>query len=260
MAGQIDLTKIRLAREELQGRQAGLIQTIRDRSPQRFTAENANQDATWEGSWLGQDQERSKQLDWLEKYLKSDNTPDKLIGDEADTREKSNILNAETAHRRISGQSAVLAARTGQAGSSVDADRRATMDMDLSMAKVKARQYTDELKNAGIRGADAMQEELIGLIMQDSDSYALAQQAAITGQRVEIQGAKMQSDLERGYRDILSNTIGNVINNVAAPAISTGFDYADRANRTTQDNWERWNSGDRTAPPPKISDNTWWGW
>jgi len=252
----IDLSPIRQARETLQTRQNGLIQTIRDRNPARYSADNANQDNSWEGKWLNADQERMRQLDWLQKALEDDDLT-KTVEDEAAARETANNLQSDTSHRQLSGANASTMTRAGRAGSSVNAANVLRINAARDAAKAQAKAQADELRAAGISGVEDMERQLVDQIMSESGAYEAAQQAAVNGQQVEIAGARRQAELNDSYRNILANTLGNVLTSTVSPIASGGFDYADRQNQKQEAAIMQALTNGQT--PQTYKPTTWWG-
>ena len=256
----IDMSRINDARTALIQRQADLTNQIKTRSPQ-YSDANVAQDPSWEGKWLGADRERSKQLDWLQQSLSSTDPTTSLTAAseaEAATREKSDTLQAETLHRRIGGSAAANAARSGQSGSSFDAQQQGQMAAALAGAKAKAKSQADELRAAGIAGANAMEEQLVSQIMAESSTAQAAYQAALSGQQVEFQGAQQQASLDSQYRDILAKSLGTAMG-TAGTTVAAGFQNADRQNQLSENAWDKWRTSGGASPPPTVENKTWWG-
>jgi hypothetical protein len=240
MSQTIDLAPIKTAREALKTRQAGLIDTIRSRSPQ-FSAENAATDQSLEGRFLQSDIERGKQLDWLEAALGSTDPKTSLTATteaEASAREAAGNAQAKQNLTTTSGQQAANAARSGQAGSSADAENRARIAVAYEAAKAQAKAQADELRAAGISGVDQMQQQLVDSIMKENINFQAAQEAALSGQAVDIQAGQMQRELDGSYKNILSNTLGDILSS-AGDMGAAKFNNANRRNQLDEQNWFR---------------------
>ena len=193
----------------------------------RFTYDNADQIGGADGHALATDRTRIQQLNLLRDKLNDPNLQ-KGVNDLADSR-----LNADTAsigsnYQQANGRLRASLARRGIAGGGMDAQQSASLDVQRAAAQAKAKSQADEIRAAGITGLQDLEKQLTDQIMQlDDDGAGKSRLDLLSG---EAQGQRMQSQLDDQYRGLLANSLAGVVNNAITPAITSGFDYADRQN------------------------------
>lgn len=220
----------------------------------RFTYDNADQVGGGTGEALATDRTRLNQLGILRDRL---NSPDMMqgINDQADTQKYASEVSAGEQARQATGRLRASLARRGLSGGSQDVQQTANVDVQLAAAKAQAKTQADEIRSAGITGLQDLEKSLTNQIMGLNDDGT--GQTRLDQINTDSKAGEIQAQLNEQYRGLLSNSIAGVLNNTVTPAITTGFDYADRVNAQN----DRQDTLDQYAgkTPTKRPASSWWG-
>jgi hypothetical protein len=254
------LSDIATAREGVQTRANNLAGKLRSNG---FSYDNADQSKSWDGRWFSADKERLRQMDLLSTAVQSGDWT-KQLDNEVATRKEAGFKQGEYGHRQGEDKRQVAAAGSGTAGGSWDAVVQAQNAQELARIKATVTQQVDELRAAGIQNLDEMGRQLLSKAISGAEETG-AMTKTTQGTQSGYQTDNMINQNDEQYRGLLASTLTNFLNTSVTPAITGGFQSADRWNSQQRENytdardsgaysgnfrdWEAANGGSRS----------WWG-
>ncbi len=160
------------------------------------------------------------------------------------------------------------AARTGLLGSSASRFDAGS----LSAVRDDARQQAAAIPVQSAQQYQDLEQQQLGQVLRQIlapvQEQQLLSQATIQGAQVGNQFSELQAQNEAQFRAALANALGGLVKNTVTPAISGGFQYADRQNQRQSnqyaENLTAWSGqpAESRGPQPQRPTNqaTWWGW
>jgi hypothetical protein len=222
------------ARGQLEQRRNALSEAITT-TDNRYSSANADQQDSWNGRWLGADNERLRQVNLLSQAVQ-DPSWTASLDREVNARKDAGFAQADYGHARAADTTKVTAARSGTAAGSWEGVVRRQSDQEMANTKAKVSQQVNELRAAGIQNLDVMGRQLL--------SQALAGPEESAGMGVSAQGTQagyatdgMIDQNDERYRGLLADTLTNFVNNSVTPAVTMGFQSAKQWNQDQRDNY-----------------------
>jgi hypothetical protein len=257
---------INTAHNEILGRASGLFDTItrRNGNQNRYTWDNAATNDSWEGRWLGADQERLRQLDLLQNAM-TDPSWTSQLDTYTGALDTAGQTQAKEGYRQAEGQRRTGAASTGRSGGSWEAATAGANAQALANAKAQVAQQVNELRAAGVRNLDQMGRQLLdGIIAGPDESAAMG--TALTAEQGSAELARLQELNAEQYRGLLANTVAGFVGQAVTPAITAGFQNADRWNTQQRNNYldardtGTYNGNYQSWLSDSGGQRTFWGW
>jgi hypothetical protein len=227
------LDDISNARNQVQTRVNNIVD--QERLSSGVTYDNIDRLDNWNGRFASADKARIGQLDLLSQAIK-DPTWTASLDREVSARKDAGFKTADAGHRSAEGTRKTTAAGAGTAAGSWDAVVQAQQAQELASTKARVTQQVNELRAAGIQNLDEMGRQLLSKALAGGDegmAMGVQTQADQNGNNV----SGMQDALGEQYRSLLSNTLGSFLSNTVTPAVSGGFQSADRWNQAQRDNY-----------------------
>lgn len=255
------LDDIANARNQVQTRVNGIVD--QERLRRGVTYDNIDRLDSWAGRFAGADKARLGQLDLLSQAI-SDPTWTASLDREVAARKDAGFKTADAGHRTAEDTRKTTAASAGTAAGSWDAVVQAQQAQELAAIKARVTQQVNELKAAGIQNLDEMGRQLLSKALAGGDeSLAMGVQSRADQNNSLVSGTR--DSVGEQYRSLLSNTLAGFLSGTVTPAVTSGFQAADRWNSQMRNNyidardsgayrgtfrdWEAANGGSRS----------WWG-
>lgn len=204
----------------------------------RYSLDNASQAAngsTWTERFLGSDAERLRQLNLLSDAV-NDPSWTASLDREASARKDAGFKSADAGHRQGEDTRKTTAAGGGTAGGSWDAVIQAQNAQELANTKAKVTQQVAELKAAGIQNLEEMGRQLLSKALAGNDETgAMNVQTQADSNASMVDGLNTQND--DAYRSLLANGLSGFLSGTVTPAVTGGFQAADRWNSQVRDDY-----------------------
>jgi hypothetical protein len=146
---------------------------------------------------------------------------------------------------RASGDLATQAARAGTLGGSRQLAAAGSIVAQAEAQRGAAAGAADDARTAGLRSREDLLREYLSSILNPTAAEQGVQSAIAGGEadlgRLDVQMAQANGQ----FRGALANALAGVVQNGITPAITAGFNRADRLNDRE---YQQWVSGDRAQP------------
>ena len=227
------LDDITNARNQVQTRVNGIVD--KERLKRGVTYDNIDKLDSWAGRFASADKARIGQLDLLSQAI-SDPSWTAGLDREVSARKDAGFKVAGAGYRTAEDTRKTTAAKAGTSAGSWDAVIQAQQAQELALTKARVTQQVNELKAAGIQNLDEMGRQLLSKALAGGDEgTAMGVQTQADQNNRQVGG--MQDATGEQYRNLLSNALAGFLSGTVTPAVTSGFQSADRWNQAQRDNY-----------------------
>lgn len=214
--------------------------------------------------WLESDANTQRNLDLLSMAVSDPGWTSKL-DNAVSTRRTAGYKQADAGKRDAEDRRTTAGAASGTAAGSWDAAVQAQNQVEYARIKATVDQQVSELRSAGIQNLEDMGRQLLERALAGSNDTG---DMAVGAQQSADQSwtSQVSDQINGQYRNLLSNSIAGFISGTVTPAVTMGFDSADRWNSIQRDNYrDARDSGTQTGTfrdwaAANGGTRSWWGY